>query len=160
MRMPRFRRGKIPMPLITNEALRHVLWLGGPSEAGETTVAQILLQRPLRWQWYPCDLHEYNHLIARADPQLHPAIYRNLGRSLDEQWVTTTPEALFTDTLATNDERFPMIVEDLLKMPSQPPILVEGPRLFPALIAPLLNDPTQAIWLLPTADFVRASQQR
>ena len=45
-------------------------------------------------------------------------------------------------------------------MPSQPPILVEGPRLFPALIAPLLNDPTQAIWLLPTADFVRASQQR
>ncbi len=146
--------------IIAKEALGHVLWLGGPSEAGKTTVAQILLQRLIRWQWYPCDLHEYNHLIARADPQLHPTIYSNLGRSVDEQWVYTTPEALFTGTLVTNEERFPMIVEDLLKMPSQPPILVEGPRLFPALIAPLLNHPGQAIWLLPTADFVRGSQER
>jgi hypothetical protein len=148
------------MSVEAKDRLRHVLWLGGPSEAGKTTVTQILLQRPLRWQWYPCDLHEYNHLIARADPQRHPTIYRNLGRSLDEQWVHTTPEELFADVLATNDERFPMIVDDLLKMPSHPPILVEGPRLFPALIAPMLTHPTQAIWLLPTADFVHASQQR
>lgn len=148
------------MAFTEKEALRHVLWLGGPSEAGKTTVAHILLQRPLRWQWYPCDLHEYNHLIARPDPQQHPALYRNLGRSLDEQWIHTNAEAQFADILATNQERFPMIVEDLTKMPSQPPILVEGPRLFPNLVLPVLFHPQQALWLLPTEEFARASQQR
>lgn len=148
------------MDEIAPATLQHVLWLGGPSDAGKTTVTQILLQRSLRWQWYPCDLHEYNHLIARADPVLHPANYRNIGRPLDEQWVHTTPQELFTDALVTNIERFPMIVEDLIKMPTRPPVLVEGPRLFPALVAPVLNHPQQALWLLPTEEFAQESLAR
>jgi hypothetical protein len=75
--------------------------------------------------WYPCDLHEHNHLIARPDPMLHPAIYQALGRSVDESWVYPTPQQLFEQVLTTNDERFPMICDDLRLMPHHPPVLAE-----------------------------------
>jgi predicted kinase len=42
-------------------AYAHVLWIGGASDAGKTTVARLLAERH-RWQWYPCDFHEHNHL--------------------------------------------------------------------------------------------------
>lgn len=140
-------------------AFAHVLWLGGASDSGKTTVARMLAERH-RWQLYPCDLHEHNHFIARADPVRQPTMYGGLGKSVDEQWVRTTPDDLFCNILATNDERFPMILEDLRVMPRRPPILVEGPRLFPRLVTPLLTDSHQAIWLLPTEEFARESAAR
>jgi hypothetical protein len=142
-----------------HRSLAHVFWIGGPSDAGKTTVARLLVQRR-RWQWYPCDLHEHNHLIARPDPVLHPAIYQALGRSMDESWVYPTPQQLFEHVLATNDERFPMICDDLRLMPLRPPVLAEGPRLFPKLVVPMLTSLYQAIWLLPTDSFIRASQEQ
>jgi hypothetical protein len=140
-------------------SLAHVFWLGGPSDSGKTSVMNLLVQRR-RWQRYPCDFHEHNHLIARADPVLHPTIYQSLGRSLDENWLHPTPQQLFEHILATNDERFPMICDDLRLMPRKPPVLAEGPRLFPKLVAPVLTSLNQAIWLIPTADFARSSQGR
>jgi hypothetical protein len=140
----------------SKDALRHVLWLGGASDAGKTTVARLLAER-LRWQIYPCDFHEHNHLIARADPVRHPAIVAEFQKSLDERWVYPSPDALVQVVLETNDERFPMILDDLLVMPRRPPILVEGPRLFPKLVVPFLTSPHQAIWLLPTEAFARDS---
>ena len=140
-------------------SLTHVFWLGGPSDSGKTSVMNIIVQRR-RWQRYPCDFHEHNHLIARADPVLHPNIYQSIGRSLDENWLHPTPQQLFENILATNDERFPMICDDLRLMPHKPPVLVEGPRLFPKLVVPVLTSLNQAIWLIPTADFARASQER
>jgi hypothetical protein len=119
----------------------------------------LIVQRR-RWQRYPCDFHEHNHLVARADPVLHPNIYQSLGRTLDENWIDPTPQQLFEHILATNDERFPMICDDLRLMPHDPPVLVEGPRLFPKLIMPVLASLNHAIWLIPTAEFIRASQQR
>jgi hypothetical protein len=140
-------------------SLAHVFWLGGPSDSGKTSVMNLIVQRR-RWQRYPCDFHEHNHLIARADPILHPTIYQSLDRSLDESWLHPTPQQLFDHILATNDERFPMICDDLRLMPHKPPVLAEGPRLFPKLMAPVLTSLSQAIWLIPTAGFVRASQER
>jgi hypothetical protein len=140
-------------------SLAHVFWLGGPSDSGKTSVMNLIVQRR-RWQRYPCDFHEHNHLIARADPILHSTIYQSLDRSLDESWLHPTPQQLFDHILATNDERFPMICDDLRLMPHKPPVLAEGPRLFPKLMAPVLTSLSQAIWLIPTAGFVRASQER
>jgi hypothetical protein len=115
-----------------HHSLAHVFWIGGPSDSGKTTVTRLLIQQR-RWQWYPCDLHEHNH---------------------------PTPQQLFEQILATNDERFPMICDDLRLMPRRPPVLAEGPRLFPKLVMPVLTSPHQAIWLLPTDAFIRASQER
>jgi hypothetical protein len=146
--------GAANQPMLARE-FAHVLWLGGASDAGKTTIARLLAERH-RWQWYPCDLHEHNHLIARADPERHPAITAEFAKSADERWVQTTPDALFRAIMATNDERFPMILEDLRAMPKRPMILVEGPRLFPKLVMPLLSSSDQAVWLCPTEEFAQA----
>ncbi len=137
----------------------HLLWIGGAADAGKTTVSRLLAERH-RWQWYPCDVHEHNHLIARADPERHPAIFAEFQKSVEERWIQPTTEELFRGVLETNDERFPMILDDLRAMPPRPLILVEGPRLFPKLVAPLLTSPRQAIWLMPTPAFARASAER
>ncbi len=141
------------------QSLKHVFWIGGPSDSGKTSVMNLIVRRR-RWQRYPCDLHEHNHLIARADPVLHPTIYQSLDRSLEENWLHPTPQQMFDHILATNDERFPMICDDLRLMPRKPPVLVEGPRLFPKLVVPVLTSMNQAIWLIPTEAFIRASQKR
>lgn len=54
-------------------------------------------------------------------------------------------------------EAFEFIVEDLLALPDDPPILAEGFRLLPRLVAPLLSQLDQAVWLLPTPDLRRAA---
>jgi hypothetical protein len=143
----------------TRTAFAHVLWIGGASDAGKSTVARLLAERH-RWQWYPCDFHEHNHLIARADPERQPAIYAEVRKSVEERWIQPTPENLFQGVLETNDERFPMILDDLRAMPQRPLILVEGPRLFPKLVAPLLTSAHQAVWLTPTSEFARESVER
>jgi hypothetical protein len=136
-----------------------MLWIGGASDAGKTTVSRLLAERH-RWQWYPCDFHEHNHLIARADPTRHPAIYAEFQKSVEERWIQPTPQELFQGILETNDERFPMIVDDLRVMPTRPMILVEGPRLFPKLVTPLLTSAHQAVWLMPTPAFARESLEK
>jgi hypothetical protein len=137
----------------------HILWIGGASDAGKTTVSRLLAERH-RWQWYPCDFHEHNHLIARADPEHHPAISAEFQKSVEERWIQATPEELFRRALETNEERFPMILDDLRAMPARPMILVEGPRLFPKLVEPMLTSPHQAIWILPTREFAGESVAR
>jgi hypothetical protein len=43
-------------------------------------------------------------------------------------------------------------VDDLLALPNQRLVLVEGFRLLPQLVAPLLSHRSQAVWLLPTSE--------
>jgi hypothetical protein len=54
-------------------------------------------------------------------------------------------------------EGFDRIVEDLMDLPDERPVVAEGLRLLPHLVAPLLSDPRHAIWLLPTPDFRRTA---
>ncbi len=54
-------------------------------------------------------------------------------------------------------EAFELIIEDLLALPAEPPILAEGFRLLPRLVAPLVSGPNQAVWLVPTPEFRRAA---
>ena len=57
-------------------------------------------------------------------------------------------------------EGFDLIVEDLLRLPTEPAVIVEGFRLLPHLVQPLLAEPTHAVWLLPTPEFRRAASER
>jgi hypothetical protein len=115
--------------------------------------------RVIAGSWYPCDFHEHNHLIARRsraparDLRGSPEIGRG---ALD----TANARDLFHGVLETNDERFPLILDDLRAMPQRPLILVEGPRLFPKLVASLLTGSHQAVWLTPTSEFARESAER
>jgi hypothetical protein len=50
-------------------------------------------------------------------------------------------------------DQMKMILEDLLGLDG--PVLAEGSGLLPELVAPLLNDPSRALWLIATPGFRR-----
>src|SRR5207248_7536210 len=47
-----------------------------------------------------------------------------------------------------------------LDLPSDVPVLVEGYKLLPRLVAPLLSRPDQAVWLIPTPEWRRTAFSR
>ena len=53
-------------------------------------------------------------------------------------------------------EGFSMIIEDVLRLPSEREIIVEGFRLLPRLVKPLLAGRNQAVSLIPTPEFRHA----
>ena len=146
--------------------LGHVLWIGGPPDGGKTSIADALAVR-YGLQVYHFDRQEPVH-IARADPARQPALtrLRTLLETLDEcafaeaLWLAQEPDEMAAWTIASWTERFAMARDDLLAMPESPGIVAEGPGFFPECVAPLLDDPRKAIWLVPDEDFKRASVAR
>src|SRR6202011_893834 len=57
-------------------------------------------------------------------------------------------------------EGFGLILEDLLELPIDVPVLVEGYKLLPRLVSPLLSRSDQAIWLIPTPEWRRTALSR
>lgn len=145
-------------PVALRSALRHVLWLGGAPDAGKTSVARALAQRS-GVRLYHLDATERDHL-ARATPERQPQLYALRTMTADDIWLLRHPRDMTAATLATSAEKLPMIIADVLALPAAPPVLVEGPWLFPEAIAPLLSSPRQALWLAPAHAFKRASAAR
>ena len=65
------------------------------------------------------------------------------------------PDGLVRDVIACYREHFTLILEDVLSMPKDRPLLVEGTALLPRQVAGLLPDRNRAMWIIPTADFQR-----
>ena len=76
---------------------------------------------------------------------------------MDERWVRRSPQVMLETFHWFRGEAFDLIVADLLRLPEEPGVLVEGFRLLPRLVAPLLAVPGQAVWLLPTTQFRRSA---
>ncbi|HEU5441762.1 MAG TPA: hypothetical protein VFU88_20940 [Ktedonobacterales bacterium] len=140
------------------QRLAHVLWIGGAPDAGKTSLAQELVWRH-GLQLYHQDRLEPAH-FARATVERHPEMRAFWTMSPDERWVLRPPEEMAAQVVRSSAERFEMAVEDLLALPSDPPILAEGPWLFPQLVAPVLTTSQQGLWLVPTLEFKRASAAR
>lgn len=130
--------------------LAHMLWIGGATDAGKTTVAQNLADQyglPL----YRYDVATKPHFETLAQTK---ALYRTfLSGSNEDNWVKPTPEALLVWLRQVFIDQWPFVLEDLLALPSDKPVLAEGFGFLPALLAPLLTSPYQAIWLVPTEPF-------
>jgi hypothetical protein len=138
------------------ERLGHVRWLGGGSGAGKSTIAARLASaHGLRV--YSTD--ETRH-VARSTPAEHPLATAFVAMDMDERWLNRMPAEMLATFHGFQGELFELIVEDLLALPSEPGILVEGFRLLPRLVAPLLREPNgagQAAWLIPLPAFRRAA---
>ena len=131
------------------------LWIGGATDAGKTTVARRLaLSHTLAL--FECDRRDAaeHERIAAAVPS-----YRTfLDMDVEARWVATTPAWLLQNTLASFTGRFPLILESLRALERRGrPVLAEGWDLTPDLVAPYLDDPRRAIWMIPTDDFKRRS---
>lgn len=141
-------------------ALSHVLWIGGPPDSGKTSIADLLAEK-YGMQVYHFDRHEPAH-FARHDPIQHPALHAASPEMMtaEQRWVTQSPEEMAAGTIASWSERVEMAIVDLLAMPRRPRIVAEGPGFFPECITPLIADPHQAAWLVPSESFKRDSVAR
>ncbi|MBO3735667.1 shikimate kinase [Glycomyces niveus] len=131
--------------------LQHVYWIGGGSGAGKTTVARRLAERyGLRYCGTDESMQDHARRTTAAEA---PLLHQFIGMSMDERWVDRSPATMYETFHWFHGEGFHLIVEDLLAMPPGQGIVVEGFRLLPSLVAPLLADRSRAVWLLPTPDF-------
>jgi hypothetical protein len=135
-------------------ALSHVYWLGGGTGAGKSTIARRLADR-FGLRLYDTDRAMGDH-TARSNPANTPYLQEFLAMDMDERWAKRSPETMLDTFHWFRGEAFDLIVEDLLKLPPEP-VLVEGFRLLPELVEPLLADRRQGVWLLPTPRFQRAA---
>jgi hypothetical protein len=143
-------------------ALAHVLWIGGATDSGKTSVARALAQQ-YGLQAYHLDRYDREEPPghwSRTDPVRHPHMHASPTRDRDWMWVHTTPEELAERWFRWAPERFQLVLEDLLGLPPAPPIVAEGYGLTPDLVLPLLASTSQAFWLVSTEEFKRASDAR
>ena len=120
-----------------------IRWIGGGSGAGKSTVARLLGDR----HGVPV-VHSDLSLRAHADAMRGSArIDAFVDATMDERWVDRDPGEMA--------RTFPWFVGDgfdllLAGLPPERPLIVEGFRVLPSLVAPLLGAGGRAVWLIPT----------
>lgn len=131
--------------------MRHVYWIGGGSGAGKSTIARRLADRH-GWRLYATDDVMADH-ARRTSAAEAPFLHEFMAMDMDERWVDRSPETMLETFHWFRGEAFGLIVEDLARIPPKTPVVVEGFRLLPHLVRPLLTEPGRAVWLLPTPEF-------
>jgi 2-phosphoglycerate kinase len=132
--------------------LGNVFWLGGSPCAGKSSISEILVSR-FDLRLYRVD-EAFEEHARRFDPVLQPALTKWRASSWDERWMRPV-ESLVRDVIACYREHFALILEDVLSMPRDRAVLVEGTALLPRQVAGVLTDRNRALWVIPTADFQR-----
>jgi hypothetical protein len=120
-----------------------VLWIGGRQGSGKSSVARALARR------FDLQLYLVDHRVWVHEPRMPATEFGSL--SLEERWVTATPERMIDWFVTTSRHRLRLVLEDLRELPALPGAVVEGPQLFPTSVAAVLRSPGQALFLLPTA---------
>ncbi|MFF8594564.1 hypothetical protein ACF061_24555 [Streptomyces sp. NPDC015220] len=110
------------------------------------------------WRLYATDDVMSDH-ARRTTAEEAPFLHRFMAMDMDERWVNRSPVTMLETFHWFRGEGFGLIVEDLLRLPSQPCVIVEGFRLLPHLVKPLLAVSGHAVWLLPSPDFRRTAIQ-
>jgi len=131
--------------------LHHVYWIGGAPGAGKSTIARRLAARR-GLELYATDDVMGDH-ARRSTAADAPYLERFMAMDMDERWLTRSPETMLETFHWFRGEAFPLIVEDLLRLPAGTPVVAEGFRLLPHLVVPLLENMDHAVWLLPTPAF-------
>ena len=85
-----------------------------------------------------------------------PLLHKFMAMDMDERWVNRSPETMLETFHWFQGEGFNLIIEDLLRLTSDSFVIIEGFRLLPHLVKPLISVSNQAVWLLPTPSFRQA----
>jgi hypothetical protein len=136
--------------IVTPSDLAHVYWIGGSPCSGKSSIAEALADA-YDLQLYKADDAYVRHAQV-VTHERQPTFYRLVHFSPEELWMRPVEEQV-ADARQLYLEEFPMIVDDLLALPTSRPILAEGAALLPECVAPLLLEPHSAIWIVPTPEF-------
>jgi 2-phosphoglycerate kinase len=129
----------------------HVYWIGGGSGAGKSTIARRLADRHGLWLYSTDDVMADHG--RRMTPSDAPFLSEFVAMDMDERWMKRSPETMLETFHWFRGEGFGLIVEDLLQLPREANVIVEGFRLLPGLVMPHLTGADHAVWLLPTPEF-------
>jgi 2-phosphoglycerate kinase len=132
-----------------------VFWIGGGSGAGKSTVARRLAERH-GLEIYDTDAVMGDH-ARRSTPEDCPLLSAFMAMDMDDRWVRRSPRTMLETFHWFRGEGFHLILEDLLALSPNRGVVVEGFRLLPKRVRPLLEDPLRSVWLLPTPEFRRAA---
>lgn len=136
---------------LAGHRLRHVYWLGGGSGGGKSTVARHLATR-YGFGVYDTDAAMSDH-ARRSTPTDSPYLHEFMAMDMDQRWLLRSPDTMLETFHWFRGEGFDRIIDDLTDLPDDRPVIAEGFRLLPRLVAPVLTDPAHAVWLLPTPGF-------
>jgi len=126
--------------------------------SGKTTVARLVAERR-GMSRYHLDRHHWNDHATRLDPLRHPAALEERRLTFDEIWLSPGGEAA-ARSLASWRQTFELVVEDLLKLPHEVPIVAEGPGALPSLVWPLLSHRLQGMWLIADGSLYDLTSRR
>jgi 2-phosphoglycerate kinase len=136
----------------TEDELKKVFWLGGSPCSGKTSISEILAER------FDLDVYHVDEAFEAHRQRLNPAQQPTLSKWLTSSWTDRwmqPVDRLVEDVIACYREHFALIVDDIAARPSGKSLLVEGTALLPQEVARRLRQCSQAIWVIPTADFQR-----
>jgi dephospho-CoA kinase len=128
--------------------LSRVLWIGGGQGSGKSSIAWELSRRH-GLQLYNIDHRMQGHLARHRRHEF-------FDLSLDERWLDADVHTMLRWFVETSRDRLRIVLEDVAALPDVPAVIVEGPQLFPSLIAPLLRAPDQALLVVVREDDQRA----
>lgn len=138
--------------------LRHVYWIGGGSCSGKSTTARrIADQRCLHL--YATDDVMAKH-SRRSNPEDCPLLHQFIAMDMDERWVKRSPTTMLNTFHWFRGEGFNLIIENLLGIPTDIRVIVEGFRVLPHLVKPILPASNHAVWLLPSPEFRQTTIER
>jgi hypothetical protein len=136
------------------DQLRHVYWIGGGSGGGKSTIARrIAAEHDL--QLYITDEVMADH-ANRSTAADCPFLHEFMAMDMDQRWVNRSPKDMLETFHWFRGEGFSMIVEDILRFSKERAVIVEGFRLLPHLVEPLLAVRRHAVWLIPSHEFRQA----
>ena len=131
-----------------------IYWIGGGSCAGKSTIARrIAAQHGLRV--YATDDAMPDH-ARRSSADDCPLLYEFMAMDMDQRWLNRDPKTMLETFHWFRGECFNFIVEDVRNLSRERGVVVEGFRLLPNLVKPLLAGSSRAVWLLPTPAFRQA----
>lgn len=132
-------------------SVQHVLWIGGAPGSGKTTIARRLARR-----------HGLRLYSADTQTWVHRDRALRAGVAAAERWETLVPSQRWEQSsgelleLSLHAERGSMVLDDLECLPRSPLIVAEGSTLPAWAISSGRVKPSNAVWLLPTAEFQTA----
>ncbi|MFE7564406.1 hypothetical protein [Kitasatospora sp. NPDC057500] len=137
------------------DRLAHVRWIAGGTAAGKSTLTRLLAERH---DATVLDGDRAEHRwLARCDSARHPRLAALRDQPPGALWHDRTAEQVFRAMPSLHGEMTGFLVDELLALPADRPVLVDYFGILPRDLAPLLRHPSQAVFLLPTPAFRRSA---